>query len=219
VGVIWVWSNQAAVTKSVMDTLALFDQTLITTQDGLTIVSQGVQTTSVDVASLKTTTLALAQTIHGTNPMIDSLTKLTSQDFPAAIVATQTSLAAAQSSALLIDNLLATLTSLPFIQLPAYNPDVPLHTSLAQVSTSLDSLTPALTAITSSLVGGKANLSIVEVELNKISETTQTISTSFDSAQTAIDQYKTVTVQLKAQVEAAQLAVPGGSTCCGGIPR
>jgi len=200
-----IWRIRPVVTQTVVDTMALLDQALNTTQDSLTIVGQVLQSTTVDVDSLQTTTRALAQTIHDTNPMLDSLTLLTSKDFPAAIVATQTSLASAQSSALLIDNFLATLSSIPFIQVPDYQPDVPLHTSLAQVSTSLNSLTPALAIINASLIDGKTNLGVVEAELNKISETTEGISSSLDGALTAIDEYKLVNAQLKMRVEATQL--------------
>jgi hypothetical protein len=140
--------------------------------------------------------------------MIDSLAILTSKDFPAAVAATQTSLASAQSSALLIDNVLGTLTSIPFLPVNAYKPDVPLHTALAQVSNSLDSLTPALITINSSLVSGKTSLDVVEVELNKISETTTGISTSLVSAKTVTDQYGTLAAKLKAELGAAQLAAP-----------
>ena len=209
VGLVGIWRYRPAVTKTVIDTLALFDQTLITTQDGLTLVGQVVQTTTVDVASLQTTTQSLAQAIHDTNPMLDSLASLTNKAFPAAVDATQSSLASAQSSALLIDNVLTTLTSISFLPVAAYKPDVPLHTSLAQVSSSLNSLSPALATITSSLVDGKTNLGVVEVELNKISETTKAISTALGSAQTVIDQYKTVTTKLKIRVEATQRVASG----------
>ena len=212
VGLFEIWHYRPVVTQKVIDTLALFDQALNTTQDGLAIVGQVVQTTTVDIAALQTTTQALAQTIHDTSPMLDSLASLTSTDFPAAVAATQTSLASAQSSALLIDNVLATLTSIPFLQVAAYKPDVPLHTALAQVSTGLNSLTPALATINSSLVEGKTNLGVIEIELNKISETTNGISTALGSAQTVIDRYKTVTTQFKEQIEAMQLLVPGWMT-------
>jgi hypothetical protein len=212
VGLFEVWRFRPVVTQKVIDTLALFDQALNTTQDGFEIVGQVVQTTTVDIASLQTTIQVLAQTIHDTNPMLDSLTSLTSKDFPAAVAATQTSLASAQSSALLIDNVLATLTSIPFLQVTAYKPDVPLHTALAQVSTNLDSLTPALTAINSSLVEGKTNLGMMEIELNKISETTQGMSIALGSAQTVIDQYKTVITQFKEQIGAMQFSAPGWIT-------
>jgi hypothetical protein len=212
VGLIEIWRYRPVVTQTVMDNLALYDQTLITTQQGLTIVGQVVQTTTVDVASLQMTTQALAKAIHDTNPMLDSLTRLTGKDFPAAIGATQTSLASAQSSALLIDNVLAALTSIPFSPVGAYKPDVPLHTALAQVSTSLDALTPSLATINTSLADGKTNLSVVELELNNISDTTKGISDTLGSAQTVIDQYQTVTAQLKLRVEATQLAAPAWMT-------
>ena len=208
VGLIEIWRYRPAVTQTVIDNLALVDQALITTQDGLSIVGELVQTITVDVASLQTTTQALALTIHATNPMIDSLASLTGKDFPAAVGATQTSLSSAQSSALLIDNVLEALTSIPFLPVAAYKPDVPLHTALAQVSTSLNSLMPSLSTINTSLVDGKTNLGVVEVELTKISETTQGISNSLGSAQTVIYQYKTVTTQLKERVEATQLVAP-----------
>ena len=141
-----------------------------------------------------------------TNPMLDSLISLTNKSIPAAVSATQTSLASAQSSALLIDNVLATLTSVPFSPVATYKPDVPLHTALAQVSTSLDTLIPALATINTSLADGQTNLGVVEGELTKISATTQGISSTLASGQTVIDQYKAVTTQLKANVEATQHA-------------
>jgi len=211
-GLIQVWRLRPIVTQTVSYNLNLFDETLATTQQGLTIVSQVVQTTTVDVASLQTTTHALAQTIHDTSPMLDSLTSLTGKDFPAAVSATQTSLASAQGSALLIDNVLSALTSIPFSPVAAYQPAVPLHTALAQVSASLDALTPSFAAINTSLADGKTNLSVVETELNNISDTTKGISDTLGSAQTVIAQYQGVTAQLKQSVEATQLVAPAWVT-------
>ncbi len=211
-GLIQVWRIRPVVTQTVTDNLALFDQTLNTTHDGLTIVGQVVQTTTVEVASLQTTTLALAQTIHDTTPTLDSITTLTGQDLPAAISATKTSLASAQTSALLIDNVLAALTSIPFSPVAAYKPDVPLHTALAQVAASLDTLTPSLATINASVADGKANLGVVETELTNVAETTKGISDTLANALTVVDQYQTVVAQLKLNVEATQLVAPGWVT-------
>lgn len=206
VGLIEIWRYRPIVTKIVIDNLALVDQSLNTTQDVLNIVGQTVQITTTDVASLQATTNALAQAIQNTNPMLDSLIGLTGKDFPAAVNATQTSLASAQSSALLIDNVLATLTSIPFSPVAAYKPNVPLHTALAQVSTSLNTLIPSLATINTSLVEGKTNLNAVETELTKIFETTQGINSTLGNAQSVIVEYQAVTTQLKTNVEATQLA-------------
>jgi len=208
IGQIEIWHYRPVVTKTVINNLALVDQTLSTTQNVLTLVGQVVQTTTTEVISLQETTNTLALAIHDTNPMLDSLIGLTSKDLPAAVSATQTSLASAQSSALLIDDVLTALTSIPFLPVAAYKPEVPLHTALAQVSTSLNTLKPSLATINTSLVDGKTNMGVVEIELTNISETTQGISSTLGNAQAVIDQYKVVTTQLKTNVEAAQRAVP-----------
>jgi hypothetical protein len=207
VGLIGIWRYRPVVTQTLLDNLALGDQALGTTQDILTIAGQVVQATTTDVASLQATTRAVSLAIHDTNPMLDSLASLTQKDLPAAVRATQTSLASAQSSALLIDNVLTALTSIPFSPV-TYKPSVPLHTALAQVSTSLDSLLPSLAAINTSLADGQTNLGAMDVELTKISVTTQGVSSTLASAQTVIDQYKATTSQLKANVETAQRQAP-----------
>ncbi len=207
-GLTGIWRYRPVVTKIVINNLALSDQALGTTQDVLTIVGQVVQASTADVASVQATTNALALIIHDTNPMLDSLISLTNKDLPAAVSASQTSLESAQGSALFIDNALSALTSIPFLSVAAYKPDVPLHTALAQVSTSLNSLIPSLTAINTSLTDGKANLNVMETELAKISDTTQKISGTLTNAQTVINQYKAATSQLKANVETAQRQAP-----------
>jgi hypothetical protein len=204
IGLIEIWRYRPVVTTTVIDNLAWCDQALGTTQEVLTIVGQVVQTTTTDVASLQEITNALALAIQGANPMVDSLINLTGTGLPASVSAAQTSLASAQSSALLIDNVLTALTSISLSPESAYKPDVPLHTALAQVSTSLSTLVPSLTTINTSLKNGKTNLGVVEDELTKISETTQGISSTLANTQTVIDQYKAVTTRLKASVEAAQ---------------
>jgi len=211
-GLVAVWTYRPGVIKTATETLAWFNQTLNTTLEGLTTAGNVLKTPTEDMASLETATQAMAQTIHDTTPMLDTMIGLTSNDLPAAVKATQTSLASAQGSAKLIDNVLAVLTSIPFLGVNKYAPDVPLHTALAQVSTSLEPLTPALTSINTSLDDGRTNLGIVEVELTKISGTIKEISTTLGNAQTVIDQYITITRQFQVKVEAGQHAVPAWIT-------
>ena len=211
-GLVELWRIRPMVTKSVVDNLALVDQTLTTTQDALKVVGQVVQTATSDVAALQATSAAVAQAIQGTNPGFDTLIGLTSKDLPAAVTATQNSLASAQSSALVVDNILTTLTSIPFLPLPAYAPAVPLHTSLGQVSASLDTLKPALATINTSLVSDRTNINAVETQLTQISTTTQGIDTSLSNAQTVIDHYIAVTTQLKVNVEAGHRDAPAWIT-------
>jgi hypothetical protein len=211
-GLVELWRYRPVVTKSVVDNLALVDQTLSTTQQALSIVGQVVETTTGDVAALQATSAAVAQAIRDTNPGLDSIISLTGKDIPDAISATQTSLASAQSSALVIDNVLAALTSIPFLPIGAYAPAVPLHTSLGQVSASLNTLKPALVTINTSLVNDKTDMNTVEAQLTQIAKTTQGMSLSLTDAQTVINQYIAVTTQLKTNIEATQREAPSWIT-------
>lgn len=208
VSLVQIWRYEQEVTQNVVDNLALIDQTLNATQDGLTVVNEVVETTKTDVASLQTTTRALALAIHDMSSMFDSLSTLASEDIPNSISATQTSLESAQNSALVIDNTLTVLTSIPFSPVGSYKPEVPLHTALADVSTSLDALPESLATIDTSLDDGKVNLAVVEVELNKISDTTKEMSRALGNAQTTIGHYQSVTKQLKLRVETMRLGAP-----------
>jgi hypothetical protein len=211
-GLVEVWRVKAMLDQSVGENLALMDQALINTEDGLTLVGQMLQTVSTDVSSLHTTTEALVKSIHTTNPMLDSLSTLAGKTLPDSISATQTSLASAQGSALLIDNILGALTSIPFSPVAPYKPDVPLHTALAQISTSLDEIPASLTTINASLVAGKANLSQVEGQLTSISGTVKETTDNLDSALKIIDNYKQIISQAKTNLAAAQLSAQGWIT-------
>jgi len=217
IGVVEVWRFRPLVTKTVVENLALFDQTLTTTQDALTIVGKVVQTTTNDVTTLQASSTALAQTIQDTSPSLDSLISLTGKDFPASIKATQTSLASAQGSALVVDNVLAALTSIPFSPVATYAPAVPLHTALSQVSASLNPLVTALATINTSLVNDKTNIGALQTGLTQILGTTQGMNSSLTNAQTVIDQYIATTTQLKANVETAHRDAPTWITALAGI--
>ncbi len=210
ISLVQIWRYEQVVTETLVDNLTLVDQALNATQEGLTVVDDVVETTKVDVASLQTTTHALALAIHDMSSMFDSLSILASEDFPDSISATQKSLESAQSSALVIDNTLTVLASIPFSPAGSYKPEVPLHTALADVSTSLDSLPASLATIDKSLDNGKVNLAVVEVELNKISDTTKEMSRALGNAQTTIGHYQTVTKELKVRVETLRLGAPAG---------
>ena len=211
-GLFEVWYYRPVLTQNVIENLALLDQTLKATQDGLTIVNQAVQTTNEQVASLQIGTEALAKAIHDSSPVLDSLSNLAGKDLPAAVTTAQTALTSAQSSALLIDNILGTLTSIPFSPIAKYNPEVPLHTALAKVSSSLDGLPTSLATISSSISASKANLDVVEQQISKMSETVKGASDSLTKAQDVIHQYQDVASQLEERSAAAQKAAPGWIT-------
>ena len=203
-----VWRYRPGLIETISGNIKKIDQSLTTTQDGLNIISQEIELIAVNMTSLLETTDALGGTIHASGPMLDSLNNLTSKDLPNMITSTQAALLSAQSSAQLMDNVLSALTSIPFINILPYKPQVPLYTSLGEVSNSLNALKPSLISINASLILSKNNITSLEKEMAKISETTKNMSKTFSGVQAIVDQYKGTTKTLQEQVRDIDTGAP-----------
>ena len=71
IGLVEIWRCRPAVTKTVMDDLALVDQALNSTREALSIIDKEVQAPSLDVASMQATIQALDQVIQDVDPALD----------------------------------------------------------------------------------------------------------------------------------------------------
>lgn len=208
IAIVAIWFFRPILTDSILKNLTVTRSALDSTEVVLASVTKMVEVTSTDIVSLQNTTSALSLGIQDTNPTLDSLMQLTGHDLPAAIESTQTSLASAQSSALLIDNTLGAITSLPIAPIAPYHPAVPLHTALKNVSTSLDPLKPSLQQINTSLFKSKADLASISSEIDKISTDTQGLNAPLINARAAIEQYTADVQQLKTNVLLAEVNLP-----------
>ncbi len=211
-GILQVWRAKPAVTRGLAYELDLVHATVATTSLGLSTVSDTLKTASGNVDALQSATLGLAQSIHSAQPMMDTLVKLLGQDLPSTITATQTSLNSAASSALLIDNVMGSITSLPLLGLDKYAPPVPLHTALGDISKSLKNVNPALNDIQANLVASKGNLASIEIDVTRMGNDIELISGNMEDARQVIIQYQDENDQLLAQVDRARNALPGWLT-------
>ena len=216
-GLVLTWRARAGITQTATDNLVLLGDTLDTTRGGLEVVDQVLQTTAADLALVRTSVHTLTLAISDTNRIIDSLTTLTGTDLPATVSAAQTSLASAQASALLIDNMMAALASIPFLGLGAYESEVPLNVALGQVSASLDPLTPSLENISASLEGASANLAELENQLGAVAAAGDDVDRALRDAEAVIGEYQVLLAEFGTQVETARLAVPGWASAAAWI--
>ena len=139
-----VWNMRQPVTNNLVSGVDLAAAMLDSASDGLVSIRLSLDTTTENIALLETTSQSMTQSLRDTGPLMSSLTTLTGKDLPSVITSTQRSLDSAESSALLVDDVLGALTRIPFLPVKPYQPQVPLHTAIEQVSTSLDSLSPSL---------------------------------------------------------------------------
>jgi RimJ/RimL family protein N-acetyltransferase len=203
------WRIRSVYAEGAAENLKLLGDTIDATQNGLVVVEDVLQTTAADLKLVRTSIQTLTLAIEDTNVILGSLADLTGTDLPASITAAQTSLASAQTSAQLIDNMLAGLARIPLLGLGAYQPEVPLSVALGDLSTSLDPLTPSLENVSAGLNGARANLGSLADQLETSGETTEAIDTALRDAEGVIADYQAILATLSPQIDSARLAAPG----------
>ncbi len=208
-GLIGTWALKPAVTNSLLSDVGTIHDALTATSDGLQIASDSLSTSIDSVTALQYTVQATADTIDTTTPMIETMAALARDDLPATITATQTSLLAAQESARIIDGVLGALNNIPFIPNNVYDPPVPLHVALADVSSSLQGLPPALKTIDQSLETSGENLKSIQKDINLMADNINTIQTSLKDAQGVIEAYQGLVADMQTRTTHIEEGLPG----------
>lgn len=203
-----VWTIKSQVTAEILSTIELTQTTLEATAEGLFLAEQSLTQAKVDVISLKNTLEATGRAIRATNPILSSLSSLMANDLPDAIEATQMSLETAQSSARLIESFLRTLSSIPFLPIEPYNPQVPLQESLGEVSASLEGIPESLLDMEDNLGKSQGNLILIQAEFNIMARHVQQINESLTNAETIVVEYQEVVSELQDRTSNLENVIP-----------
>lgn len=207
-GLVQVWRYKPALTDGLTSELEVIHATVATTSAGLYTVSDTMKTVAGNIQGLQDTTTGLVQSIHGAQPLLDTMVKLVGQDLPQTISSTQISLDSAATSAILIDNVMTSITNLPLLGLKKYAPAVPLHTALGDISTSLGNISPALNEIDLSLSAAKTNLGAIENGVTSMGGDIDLIKANLEGARLVIVQYQQENEILLNQVDSARQSLP-----------
>lgn len=207
-GLVVVSRVEYQVTNRTLAGLNLLDRALVATADGLSVADESLREAEDTVASLETTTLGMSQTISDTIPLVDSVANLVGEDLPDSIGAAQTALAAAESSAQVVDDTLALLAALALLGGVEYAPPVPLHTSIAQVSDSLDSLPASFSEMQIGLDTTANNLARIETDIAGIADNIGQTDASLADARSVVAQYQAVVADLQAEVVTIREGLP-----------
>jgi DNA repair ATPase RecN len=126
-------------------------------------------------------------------------------DLPNTITATQSSLAAAQESAEVIDSVLNALSFLPGID---YNPEVPLHVALGKVSESLNDLPGTFTEMQASLKDAGRNMEVIQADLPVVAEQIGQIEASMTGYKAIIKSYQDSLAELQKRLAKSEANLP-----------
>ena len=189
--------------------LALIDDALTTTADGLAVASTSLSRASTAIGSVEGTLGGVGQTILGTVPVLNSVTELLGDKLPKTLETTQDTLRSVASSAQLVDDVLAIVTTVPFLNLDAYNPDKPLFQGFEEMADSLNRIPESLSEAQEGLESTVGNIEQVEGDFTSMARNVGEIATDLEDAQSVIVQYQEIVSDVQGTISSAQESLPG----------
>ena len=193
--------------QSVVDSLVVLDGTLTTTENALDLVDNSISTAEGTLTEAEATTRDVARTIQATAPLLATLASVTEEELPNSISATRQSLNAAEEGATTLEVILFTLNNIPLLDLPAYDPEVPLTQSIRDVSGSLDTLPATFREMSSSLESTGRNLEQVEIGIASLADSFVDATSTIDESRLVAAQYREVVEQQKTVLTTTRASV------------
>jgi hypothetical protein len=204
---IQIWRYRQPVTEKVQSNLIKTSAILKTTNQGLDIIDLAVKNVYTSTVFIDESASTLGQTIQNTNQFVDSASTFVGENLINTITNTQTAINSAQSSAVVIDNILNTLASIPLIGIK-YNPSVPLNVALGDVSKSLDPLQVSLLNFQKDLKTTKSNMQKFEGQITLLNKNVIDIKNNLSSTQVVIDNYRNQLKSLQSGIDTAETSLP-----------
>ena len=208
-GLILLGSFSGRISTNLMSTLEYLDRALAITSDGLETAESSLQAADSALVSLVSTLDGVNVSLQGMDPTLTALSTLLGKDLPGTIEATQDSLDSAQTSAKNIDNVLTSLSRIPFLGTLVYNPDVPLNETLGDISDSLDAIPRSLRDAKSGLDTADRNLATITSDLGNVTQSTDQIDLSIADALLVIDEYQTLVSDMQTRTKDLRQKLPG----------
>jgi uncharacterized phage infection (PIP) family protein YhgE len=207
-GLFWTWMTLPDISQNLQGNVRLLSEALGTTSEGLVLAEHSLQTSISSITTLEAAVEATGKSINDTTPMIETMVILAREDLPATVNSAQLSVVAAQDSAEIIDGVLSFLSGLPLVPRNLYNPPVPLHIALGQVSESMENIPAALITIEDSLNATSANLVTIEADIYLIAQDISEINASMAEGHLVLTQYQELISDLQIRTAAFENGLP-----------
>ena len=202
-----LWRIRQPVTIKLQAALKTTSSLLQTTLVGLDVIDNVVTNVYSSTLYLDDATNALAQTIENTDQFINSAGSIIGDNLTNTISNTQITLESAQSSALVVDNILSALSNVPLIGLD-YNPVKPLSSAIGDVSSSLDPIQESLLGFQENLSSTQSNLQLLVQQLSQMEQNINQINQNLADSQAVIEKYQIQVTSMKAWVDKAIISMP-----------
>lgn len=205
IGLVGITQIRPVAIASAQNNLGLLRNTLETTTAGLLVTQESLSGAKASLQAMQSTLETTSRTVQSTEPLISSLSDLAAEDLPATIHSAQDSLESAAASAQVIDAVLRALSFLPGIN---YNPDIPLSTSLKELSANMENLPQTFIVMQSNLQDTSQNLQTIQVDLLLLIDALEQIEKSLTDSEKVITGYQVSLFQVQNKLDALAAAAP-----------
>jgi methyl-accepting chemotaxis protein len=203
-GIVLVWAVREPLTTNLVNTIDLVGTTLEATSTGLSAVDETLSSAILNITTLESTIQTASNSIDDSVPMVESISGLLSGNLPDAIEATQTGLTTLQDASGSIESTLKLLTSIPFLPIERYAPEVAFTDALEDISANLDPISQSLVETESTLNTTQGNMIMIADELRIISQNISDLNSSLSDIQLVIERYQEVITTAKEKVDSIQ---------------
>jgi hypothetical protein len=202
-GIIGIGAVHDRVDSAIKHQLALFDQALTATDQGLRTASTSVTQSKATLTSIKGTIDGSATAMDDIVPAVEAMGSVIGTQLPSTVEGATKALTTFASTAAVIDKVMGVVTALPFVSIPAYNPDVPLAESVTKFRDSIGDLGTKLQDIQGGLSKTAANLGTVRGEVQGVGTALGGLNDSLAGTVEVLASYQRIVADLRAQVDAA----------------
>lgn len=210
-GISFVWRYKPLVTDSALNLLTFLDETVETSLEGLQATHDSLDGALASIRALQSTMQTIAEMVQSTEPVVGEIAELMEEDLPETVRATQQSIQSAQDGAMVIDSVLRTLTRVPLLGTNiGYDPEVPLHEGLGEISDSVDNLPNRFVEMEASLAEVQHNLQISQVDFVLIIDAIRQLDAAVTQYEGVIEGYQDSLERVQARLETIAENVPDG---------
>ncbi len=202
-GIVQVWRLRLPVANKAYESLVFSESVVNTSISGLEVVDSSLTNIRKSMDSLENSTQLIAQSMEDTSKMINSFSNLFKGDLKDTLENTNISLVAAQSSALIIDNLLYGLSKIPLLGI-YYEPPKPLNEALKEIGDTIKDMPQSMDDISTNLTDSNDNLLSLRNGIDDISQSFENFQTDLSNAQDVITDYLTNLNEIQANLQRAQ---------------
>ena len=202
-----IWRFRAPVSSNLYDGLVFAEKIVDTTSTSLDVIDSSLTNAGTSLTILEESTTLMTQSMEDTSVLLDSFSELFEGEFKDTMEKTRISVVSAQSSALVIDNLLYGLSNVPLLGI-RYNPPKPLNVALKDIGVSLEYLPKSMDKIAGNLTESNENLRSLQSEIGTISTSLKRFQKDLTAAQSVVGDYQSIMLEIKNSLSNAQQKMP-----------